>query len=101
MVAAATVGLLHMVQAGRPQQHSPQHTRGVAHIVQNPMTEEQYVMNMRCYYSDGIQMDAGLLLLNHCGCLSHMVVAFRDYLLYTDDLMAAHRLVPDHWVDYH
>jgi hypothetical protein len=83
-----------MVQAGRPH-YTPQHKMGAAHIVQNPM-EEHDVMDVHGYYSDGVQIDADPLLSNRCGYLLHMVVVFHDYLLYTDDLMAMHRPVPDH-----
>jgi hypothetical protein len=71
---------------------------GVAHNVQNPMMEERDVMSMSGYYSDGVQIDADPLLSNHCGYLLHKIGVFRDYLLYTDDLMAVHKVVHDHLV---
>jgi hypothetical protein len=61
------------------------------------MMEEQDVMNMSGYYSDGVQIDADPLHSNRCAYLLHMGCVFRDYLSYTDDLMAKHRLIPDHW----
>lgn len=95
VVAAATVGWVHTVEAGS-HQHSPQRVKG-AHTVQNLTREQQQQMNMCCHCSDGTQIEPDPLLLDHGGYLLHMADAFHGYLFHTDDdLMAMHRLVPDH-----